>query len=403
MELQLQYYSLSQATGKQASMEPVCQPLQWIQPLQLPRAGSGAEFLWSQPSSFQDREVYGHSATLVGNTVWVLGGKNQAGKRLSVHCFCPKALTWSKRTPADNSHAPSKRWGHSVCEVTGKMLIVVGGFDSKHNLRDSWVLDTTQDASFADVCDDLPVFGAYHSVVFHKRKERVILFGGQCCVNGAYEYFQDVYVLHFQHEADEDLEGWVHARVRGPKPEARAQHSAVLAGAGMIIYGGANATRQFNDLWTFDLLDHMWTRLPPEGPAPPVETQIEPQAFRVRSCRSIFLCRNMQLLVLGRAPPPAFSKYSLHVYDLKSLQWRPAPMHRSADWRGNAAGWVWGDELWVHGGHHDSNEPQNILLPLLTGPSKLLRRTVQSISALPHENLKLIFSFISGSVEACLF
>ena len=51
-------------------------------------------------------------------------------------------------------------------------------------------------------------------------------------------------------------------------------------GAGMIIYGGANATRQFNDLWTFDLLDHMWTRLPPEGPAPPVETQIEPQAFR---------------------------------------------------------------------------------------------------------------------------
>ncbi|CAJ1356015.1 unnamed protein product [Effrenium voratum] len=280
MELQLQYYSLSQATGKQASMEPVCQPLQWIQPLQLPRAGSGAEFLWSQPSSFQDREVYGHSATLVGNTVWVLGGKNQAGKRLSVHCFCPKALTWSKRTPADNSHAPSKRWGHSVCEVTGKMLIVVGGFDSKHNLRDSWVLDTTQDASFADVCDDLPVFGAYHSVVFHKRKERVILFGGQCCVNGAYEYFQDVYVLHFQHEADEDLEGWVHARVRGPKPEARAQHSAVLAGAGMIIYGGANATRQFNDLWTFDLLDHMWTRLPPEGPAPPVETQIEPQAFR---------------------------------------------------------------------------------------------------------------------------
>lgn len=68
-------------------------------------------------------------------------------------------------------------------------------------------------------------------------------------------------------------------------------------------------------------------------------------------------------------------------YDLKSLQWRPAPMHRSADWRGNAAGWVWGDELWVHGGHHDSNEPQNILLPLLTGPSKLLRRTVQSISA----------------------
>lgn len=30
-------------------------------------------------------EVYGHSATVVGDTVWVLGGKNQCGKRLSVH------------------------------------------------------------------------------------------------------------------------------------------------------------------------------------------------------------------------------------------------------------------------------------------------------------------------------
>ena len=29
-------------------------------------------------------EVYGHSATVVGGTVWVLGGKNQCGKRLSV-------------------------------------------------------------------------------------------------------------------------------------------------------------------------------------------------------------------------------------------------------------------------------------------------------------------------------
>lgn len=30
------------------------------------------------------QEVYGHSASVVRNTVWVLGGKNQAGKRISV-------------------------------------------------------------------------------------------------------------------------------------------------------------------------------------------------------------------------------------------------------------------------------------------------------------------------------
>ena len=40
----------------QPTMEPCCEPLKWTQPLQLPRAGSGEDFLWSQPCSFQDRE-----------------------------------------------------------------------------------------------------------------------------------------------------------------------------------------------------------------------------------------------------------------------------------------------------------------------------------------------------------
>ena len=39
-----------------ANMEPCCEPLKWTQPLQLPRAGSGEDFLWSRPGSFQDRE-----------------------------------------------------------------------------------------------------------------------------------------------------------------------------------------------------------------------------------------------------------------------------------------------------------------------------------------------------------
>ncbi len=36
------------------------------------------------------------------------------------------------------------------------------------------------------------VFGAYHSVVFDHTTGRLTLFGGQCCVNGPYEYYNDV-------------------------------------------------------------------------------------------------------------------------------------------------------------------------------------------------------------------
>ena len=55
-----------------------------------------------------------------------------------------------------------------------------------------WTASTDQDGSFNEVCDDLVVFGAYHSVVFDHTTGRLTLFGGQCCVNGPYEYYNDV-------------------------------------------------------------------------------------------------------------------------------------------------------------------------------------------------------------------
>lgn len=48
-----------------------------------------------------------------------------------------------------------------------------------------------QDGSFVDLCDDLLIFGAYHSIVFDDATSCIVLFGGQCCVNGPYEYYND--------------------------------------------------------------------------------------------------------------------------------------------------------------------------------------------------------------------
>ncbi|CAE7258197.1 Pepd [Symbiodinium sp. CCMP2592] len=63
-----------------------------------------------QEEEEEEQDVYGHSATVVGGRVWVLGGKNQPGKRIAVHTFDPLALVWSDHSPADRSVAPTKRW-----------------------------------------------------------------------------------------------------------------------------------------------------------------------------------------------------------------------------------------------------------------------------------------------------
>ncbi|CAE7361407.1 unnamed protein product [Symbiodinium natans] len=260
---------------------------------------------------------------------------------------------------------------------------------------------------FMELCDDLQVFGAYHSVVFERKSSRAVLFGGQCCVNGPYEYFRGVHTLQFQEDDDDDDEGWSPLPTEGPHPCPRAQHSAAIRGCVMVIYGGANDVRQFNDVWLLDLSDCTWTEMRPDErhsePAPPVETRIEQQNFRVKSCRSILSLRGMQLLVLGRSRKPVTGRWALYAFDLHTACWKALPAQQLALWRGNAAGWVTKlddgkEELWVHGGHREpgSREAEQLVLPLHTGPTALLQRTIRGIHALPPENLKLVFSYLSG-------
>jgi len=177
----------------------------------------------------------------------------------------------------------------------------------------------------------------------------------------------------------------------------------------MVVYGGANATRQFNDVWLLNLQTFIWhelccSRL--SGSPPPIQTNLCEQHFRVKSCRSILALHKMKLLVLGagRGSTETAKRYGLYVFDLEQQAWKTAPLvHNNTLWRGNAAGWIFktaeNEELWIHGGHlGNDTQPRQIVLRLHTGLTSLVRLTVRGINALPHENLKLVFSFLSGSV-----
>eukprot|EP00438_Fugacium_kawagutii_P020564 Skav202328 [mRNA] locus=scaffold60:394999:397630:+ [translate_table: standard] len=172
------------------------------------------------------------------------------------------------------------------------------------------------------------------------------------------------------------------------------------------------AGRQFNDVWSLDLRSFTWQELGRNmlSQAPPVELELKEQHFRATGSEgipgSILALHQMKLLVVGAARDSSTSKrYGLYVFDLESREWKRAPVvHNGILWRGNAAGWIsktaGGDEeLWVHGGHlGNDTQPRQILLRLHTGPTRLVRQTIRGIGALPHENLKLVFSFLSGSV-----
>lgn len=54
------------------------------------------------------------------------------------------------------------------------------------------------------------------------------------------------------------------------------------SGSKMVVYGGADAHHQFNDVWMLDLVNYTWQELRPSNlsePPPPVEA-LQEQHFR---------------------------------------------------------------------------------------------------------------------------
>ena len=117
------------------------------------------------------------------------------------------------------------------------------------NHLDSWHFCPLKGRFFvpASGLKHVPLPGAYHSLAYCDVTDHVYLFGGQCCVGGPYHYFDAV----FEHDLIDPH--WALLPRRGPTPEARAQHAAVISNRVMIIHGGTNGIRSFRDLWTLDL------------------------------------------------------------------------------------------------------------------------------------------------------
>ena len=108
----------------------------------------------------------------------------------STTCTTPGA--WTQRTKKHTVH--TVQW-YSIGEHGENPEKSLQLFKQQRHATPSdltmWTNCLCQDGSFTELCEDLLVFGAYHSAVFHPSSSRVTLFGGQCCINGPYEYYNE--------------------------------------------------------------------------------------------------------------------------------------------------------------------------------------------------------------------
>ncbi|CAH2325185.1 rab9 effector with kelch motifs-like [Pelobates cultripes] len=210
-----------------------------------------------------------------------------------------KVITSVKGTAA----GPTGRWGHALCPIDSKTVILVGGQGTRMQFcKDSmWKLNTEEDTwSPAEALADGPSPEARtgHTAVFDPESQRIYVFGG----SKNKKWFNDVHILDtetwkwssveargkvpplsyhscslFRGEMfvfggvfprpnpepdgcsdslyifDPEHEIWYQPIIFGEKPSARSGHSACLMRRELYIFGGWDTPVCYNDLYLLDL------------------------------------------------------------------------------------------------------------------------------------------------------
>eukprot|EP00698_Gefionella_okellyi_P022277 TRINITY_DN7364_c0_g2_i1.p1 TRINITY_DN7364_c0_g2~~TRINITY_DN7364_c0_g2_i1.p1 ORF type:complete len:746 (+),score=176.04 TRINITY_DN7364_c0_g2_i1:100-2337(+) len=197
---------------------------------------------------FQTPQVRAELLTFGGKTVD--GSENNAVYSLDV-----VRKEWRRLYP--NGTAPSARYGHTAT-VIGRTVIVFGGRAGADGFfNDVHVLDVDQMHWEQKAVTGTPPCARYaHTAVCGANGTKIYVFGGS---NGN-ETFNDLYVL------DTDKWTWEELYVTGLVPDARAYHVAsLLSGRFMLVQGGSNGANCFSDAVLLDFSIRRWTRVQVAG------------------------------------------------------------------------------------------------------------------------------------------
>lgn len=99
-----------------------------------------------QPSGTKPSSRGGHTATLIGDRLWIFGGEDRSRRALGdVHCLDLSQMAWA--SPKTTGAAPSARTGHTAA-AHGEFLFVFGGGSTVDCFSDLKVRDALSISSF---------------------------------------------------------------------------------------------------------------------------------------------------------------------------------------------------------------------------------------------------------------
>ncbi|XP_021547805.1 kelch domain-containing protein 3 isoform X1 [Neomonachus schauinslandi] len=211
---------------------------------------------------------YGHSTVLIDDTVFLWGGRNDTEGACNVlYAFDVNAHKWS--TPRVSGTVPGARDGHSAC-VLGKTMYIFGGYEQLADCfsNDIHKLDTST-MTWTLICTkgNPARWRDFHSATM--LGSHMYVFGGRADRFGPFHSNNEIYCNRIR-VFDTRTEAWLDCPPTPVLPEGRRSHSAFGYNGELYIFGGYNArlNRHFHDLWKFNPVSFTWKKIEPKGKGP---------------------------------------------------------------------------------------------------------------------------------------
>lgn len=204
-------------------------------------------------------------AILIGFFYFSCGGSKYAGQQLHT-AKKGDVATWMKLA----TNSPNMRVSYAMAYDTHHRKIIVhggrSGFMDFNNINETWAFDYKSKTWKNLKPINSPPWRSSHTMVYDPVRHKLLMFGG----NDFKRAFNDLW------EYDYDQNSWTELSPANP-PESRQLHGMVYIPDRdvVIVFGGrrSNGGAAFADTWEFNCKTRTWTKLNPQN-NPPVSDHV---------------------------------------------------------------------------------------------------------------------------------